>query len=193
MAKLTEQEVIQYYQNRKQELAQELSKVEAVLSTLTGEATPAKKRKYIRRAAVTTKKRGRKPKSAAAQSAPEAKPETPAKTKRGKRKTAATKTVKGKTVSAAKTPAKRKPAPKPAPSPSQGYDPKGGWDSKIHYTLSQIGSGKKEDIVQYITDKDPGTAPEKIRKAVGLRLAILLKGGKLKGEQTGDEYRYRLG
>ena len=77
------------------------------------------------------------------------------------------------------------------PSPAKAA-PEGGWDSKIKAALNQIGSGDKEEIVQFLAGKEPGLAPEKIRKALTLRLAVLLKKNKLRGEQAGDQYRYSL-
>ncbi|QEC53733.1 hypothetical protein EDD80_10936 [Anseongella ginsenosidimutans] len=79
-----------------------------------------------------------------------------------------------------------------APSSPAKAKPEGGWDSKINAALSQIGSGNKEEIVQFLAGKEPGLAPEKIRKAITLRLAVLLKKNKLSGEQAGDQYRYSL-
>lgn len=206
MAKLTDQEVVQYFQNRKQELTQELRKIETVLSTLTSNATP-KKRKYTRRQA-TAAGRGRKAKTATAQSAIETTPETPVKAKRARRKTTGAKAAGTKAVSAGKTAAKKGvKAPNSTPkalsratsaaqlssSSSGEYHSERSWDSKIQYALGQIGSGKKEDITQFIAGKEPGASPEKIQKALTLRLAILAKTGKLKTEPAGDQQQYSLG
>lgn len=76
--------------------------------------------------------------------------------------------------------------------PSPAPKPEGGWDSKIKAALNQIGSGDKQEIVQFLASQEPGLAPEKIRKAITLRLAVMLKKNKLKGEQAGDQYRYSL-
>lgn len=205
MAKLTDQEVIQYFQNRKQELTQELHKIETVLSTLTGDAAP-KKRKYTRRQGAAAG-RGRKPKTPTAQSAIETMAETPVKTNRARRKTTGAKAAGSKTVPPGKTAVKKgvkapNSTPKalsratsgaqPSSSSSGKYPAEGSWDSKIQYALGQIGSGKKEDITQFIAGKEPGASPEKIQKALTLRLAILAKAGKLKAEQAGDQQHYSL-
>lgn len=160
MAKLTDQEIIKYYEQRKQTLTQELNKVDAVLNALTANGSPGslasvKKRPYTRRKPIEKKATRSSVRSASSQS------------------------VKTST---------RKPAV--ALSPTSGA--KGSWDSKIQDALSQLGSATKGSIVQFLAERDPSTSSEKINKALTLRLAILLKNGKLKGEQAGDEYQYSL-
>ncbi|QEC53615.1 hypothetical protein EDD80_12417 [Anseongella ginsenosidimutans] len=174
MAKLTDQTILQHYQEKKQGLTQELQKVEAILTALNSHGDIAdvpRKRKYTRRAPFNksigiTKGKNTQPSN----------------------------TAKAETTTA-KNPRSAK-AAKKAPSTSSSLtepNQKGSWDQKIQTALSNLGSGTKESITQFITKRDPATSAEKVRKALTLRLAILEKDGKLKKEQTGDQPQYRLG
>lgn len=160
MAKLNDEAVIQYYRQKKQTLADELQKVDAVLNALEGKGAVAapKKRKYTRRAPAEKVSRAPRAAKAAADRA----------------------TVTG---------TKSTRSAKPAQAAKSGQAPS--WDDKIQDALTTIGKADKDSIVQHIAAKDPAS-PEKVRKALTLRLAVMEKNGKLKKDKSGDTLQYRL-
>ena len=161
MAKLTDEEIINHYELRKETLSLELSKTEAVLNALKGGGTtvtePAvTKRSYNRRSPLNTE--AAKPRAA----------------KAGRPKNTAPKAVK-------------KAASKPADASAKD-GPKSDWDSKIRAALSELRVGTKAQIIQAIANKDYSLTPERINKALTLRLAVMLKHGKLRRDLDKNTY-----
>lgn len=72
------------------------------------------------------------------------------------------------------------------------FNPTGSWDERIAYTLGKINSGHLEDIVSFISEKQPEIDPIKLRNAVKFRLSLLLSNKKIMAKKNGKTYEYSL-
>lgn len=103
-------------------------------------------------------------------------------------------------VSAGAEPAKsrrgRKPSVKkdivrPLNAPSE-FDPSAKLDGKIAYVLSQGSPLFNTEIIERLKELEPEKDPDKLGKAVMVKLSALHKAGRIKGEKEGRKFKYQL-
>lgn len=195
MAKLnlSDQEIVQHYQERKQVLHEELQRIDTILNALGDEKPSAgvgNKRKYTRRSPAKAAKATRTTKAAKSPGRPKA-------AKSAQQTTAASpQTEKApKAVKATRSPGRPKVSKgpgRPKAVKKAAAAPQPTWDDKVAQALAKIGPADKDRIIKYVADHDSSTTVDKARKALTLRLAVMEKRGKLKKSKEGDQQQYRL-
>lgn len=65
-------------------------------------------------------------------------------------------------------------------------------DAKIAYVLANNGPSFNTDIISKLQELDPEKDPEKLFKAVMVKLSSLHKAGRIKGAKEGRKFKYQL-
>ncbi len=148
MAKVTEQDVIAFLNDKITSLNVELKKTQAALEAFTTGPAPVAERPAISDNQIS------------------------AKSKRG-RKSSVKKEV--KTLEA----------------PAE-FDKNGKLDGKVAYILASNGPLFNTDIIEKLKELEPEKDPDKLTKAVMVKLSALHKAGKIKGEKEGRKFKYQI-
>lgn len=98
----------------------------------------------------------------------------PARSKRGRKPSAA-----------------RKEPVKTLEAPSE-FDQSGKLDSKIAYVLASNGPSFNTEIIEKLKELEPGKDPDKLNKAIMVKLSALHKAGKIQGAKEGRKFKYHL-
>lgn len=65
-------------------------------------------------------------------------------------------------------------------------------DGKIAYVLANNGPSFNTDIISKLQEMEPEKDPEKLLKAVMVKLSSLHKAGRIKGAKEGRKFKYQL-
>lgn len=88
-------------------------------------------------------------------------------------------------------PAVKKPAVKLLDVPEQ-FDAGAKLDSKVAYVLGNSGPLFNTEIIEKLKELEPDKDPDKLTKAVMVKLSALHKAGKIQGEKEGRKFKYQL-
>lgn len=88
-------------------------------------------------------------------------------------------------------PTAKKPPVKPLDVPAE-FDANAKLDSKIAFILSNYGPLFNTEIIERLQGLEPEKDPDKLSKAVMVKLSALHKVGKIKGEKEGRKFKYQL-
>jgi hypothetical protein len=172
MAKITENDIVDFLQQKIDSLKAELKKAEDVLEALKGSApAPTKPAAAVAKVRSLTADTGKGPSRKRKQRvASAAAGQAPAKKRAGRPKTAVSATLE-------------------AP---EAYDSKLKMESKVAYALSKTGSAFKEEVTKMLNDLEPEADPKKLDKDVTVKLSSLYKKGRINAVREGRKYRYSL-
>jgi len=77
-------------------------------------------------------------------------------------------------------------------SAPEEYNPDLKLDGKIAYVLANNGPSFNTDIISKLQEMEPEKDPEKLVKAVMVKLSSLHKAGRIKGAKEGRKFKYQL-